>query len=170
MAFSEKTKLLAKRKSSFRCCICHKAFVEVHHIIPQSEGGDDTLDNAAPLCSTCHDLYGGNPEKRKSVKQMRNHWWELMKKRDKALTESPSIDKFCEILESQNYQASMLSRGVVLYHIVFSGEDFLTSANILHKIIKSSQEKHPNKKRLLYLDVEGHRNKNGGFDHDMFEL
>lgn len=29
-------------------------FLEVHHILPLSEGGDDTLANVAALCPTCH--------------------------------------------------------------------------------------------------------------------
>lgn len=29
-------------------------YVEVHHLIPLSEGGDDTIENAAALCATCH--------------------------------------------------------------------------------------------------------------------
>jgi hypothetical protein len=43
-----------------RCCICgtlHK--VQVHHIIPQEEGGTDDIDNAVPLCPNCHDEVHG---------------------------------------------------------------------------------------------------------------
>lgn len=29
-------------------------FLEVHHVIPLAEGGDDTLENAAALCPMCH--------------------------------------------------------------------------------------------------------------------
>ena len=29
-------------------------FLEVHHITPLAEGGDDTMENAAALCPTCH--------------------------------------------------------------------------------------------------------------------
>ena len=43
MPFSEKVKLEAKQRSNFQCCICSSPFVEVHHIIPQEDGGDDTL-------------------------------------------------------------------------------------------------------------------------------
>lgn len=48
MGFSEKVKEEARRKSGFRCVICQEPFVEVHHIIPQNEGGEDTIENAAP--------------------------------------------------------------------------------------------------------------------------
>jgi HNH endonuclease len=70
-------KMEAKQRANFSCVICKEAFVEVHHIIPQSEGGKDTIDNAAPLCASCHDRYGGNPEKRKQIREMRDWWWEV---------------------------------------------------------------------------------------------
>jgi hypothetical protein len=31
-----------------------RPYLEVHHILPLGEGGDDTLDNAAALCPSCH--------------------------------------------------------------------------------------------------------------------
>lgn len=65
MPFPEHIKFEAKKKAHFSCIICHKPFVEVHHIIPQHEGGSDALENAAPLCGYCHDVYGENPTKRK---------------------------------------------------------------------------------------------------------
>ncbi len=169
MSFSEKIKLIAKRKSSFRCCICHKPFVEIHHIIPQEDGGKDTIENAAPLCSSCHDLYGGNPEKRKIIRQMRDKWWDTMAQRDKNLTENPTIDEFCEIVES-SAKLSMTSKSVILYHAVFDNEDFAQSANHIHKLLLTAQKNEPNKRRRFYLDIDGHKNKDGGYDHDMFEL
>jgi 5-methylcytosine-specific restriction endonuclease McrA len=53
MAFTETLKLTVKRKAHFSCCLCHSLGVEVHHIVPQAEGGPDTEDNAAPLCRRC---------------------------------------------------------------------------------------------------------------------
>jgi predicted HNH restriction endonuclease len=29
-------------------------YLEVHHVMPLGEGGDDTLENAAALCPLCH--------------------------------------------------------------------------------------------------------------------
>lgn len=170
MAFSEKIKLLAKQKSAFRCCLCHKPFVEIHHIIPQAEGGADKLDNAAPLCSSCHDLYGGNPEKRKTIRQMRDYWWEIIEKRRKNLTESLDLEKFCEIQSDKNWEGILCSKGILLYHVVFEEEDFEDSVYHIHRLVKSSQDKFPNQKRLLFLDIDSHKNENGVFDHDMYEL
>ena len=76
MPFPEPIKLEAKKRANFKCCVCQTEFVEVHHIKPQAEGGSDDIKNAAPLCAGCHKKYGGNPELRKQLREMRDHWWE----------------------------------------------------------------------------------------------
>jgi 5-methylcytosine-specific restriction endonuclease McrA len=30
--------------------------IELHHIVPRSQGGDDVADNIVPLCGSCHIL------------------------------------------------------------------------------------------------------------------
>ena len=50
--------------------------MDVHHITPVCEGGLDTEENAAPLCANCHDLYGGNPDKRRFIEQSRDFWYD----------------------------------------------------------------------------------------------
>ena len=82
MAFPEKIKLQAKQRANFCCVICHQPFVEVHHIVPESDGGPDTIENAAPLCGSCHDLFGGNPVKQKQIREMRDFWWEVCEKKN----------------------------------------------------------------------------------------
>jgi HNH endonuclease len=40
-----------------RCCLCHKycgTNIECHHIVPESQGGASTSENAIPLCFDCH--------------------------------------------------------------------------------------------------------------------
>lgn len=81
MPFTEETKLAVKRKSHFRCCLCHALGIEIHHIIPQADGGLDTQDNAAPLCPSCHETYGANSGKRKFIREARDFWYELCEKR-----------------------------------------------------------------------------------------
>jgi 5-methylcytosine-specific restriction endonuclease McrA len=75
MGFSELVKYEVKRQAAFQCCRCHSIGVEVHHIIPQEHGGSDDIENAAPLCPTCHAYFGGNPDKRKEITQMRDCWY-----------------------------------------------------------------------------------------------
>ncbi len=109
MPFSEPTKLKAKRKAHFCCVVCHQPFVEVHHIIPQADDGTDDLDNAAPLCALCHDHFGGNPDKRKQIREMRDLWYELCETR---FRDSPTLE-LAEAIEdvkgSQQEQAALLS-------------------------------------------------------------
>jgi Restriction endonuclease len=165
MAFSEKVKLEVKRKSAFRCVVCGKPFVEIHHIIPQKDGGKDILDNAAPLCAYCHDLYGGNPEKRKQIKQMRDYWFQRVEK------SGATIDKLLYIHEQDNDKITLFSnRNVAIYHVIFSYEKFEEAAQMIFELIKGAQKNSPNANRILYLDIDGHKNKSGGFDGDMFEL
>jgi hypothetical protein len=83
MPFSERTKLNVKRKADFSCCWCEEREhrIQVHHIIPECEDGSNDEDNAAPLCASHHDLLGGNPELRKAVREKRDHWYEIVSKR-----------------------------------------------------------------------------------------
>ena len=77
MAFSEQLKSIIRKRAHFQCCLCHALYVEIHHIIPESEDGPDTEENAAPLCPSCHERYGANPEKRKFIREARDFWYEL---------------------------------------------------------------------------------------------
>lgn len=165
MAFSEKVKLEAKKKACFRCVICQKPFVEIHHIIPQADGGSDTIDNAAPLCASCHDLFGGNPEKRKQIRDMRDHWFDMMEKR---LNGEVNV---LDLITENPLNINMLKeKGIAIYHLVYEHEDFETTATILVKLLQKVQKDSPNQKRYLYINIEGHKNNSGGYDHDMFEL
>lgn len=170
MAFSERTKLEAKKRSAFRCCICQKMFVEVHHIVPQAQGGSDDIENAAPLCSSCHDLFGGNPEKRKQIREMRDYWWSLMLDRKAKLSQNLNLKDYCLIDENPEKINQLHTKHSIIYHNVFKEENFEKSAEILFQLLKYSIKESPNKKRILFLDIEGHLNDEGGFDHDMFEL
>ena len=96
MPFSEHTKLKAKRQSHFRCVVCRQPFVEIHHIIPQADGGSDLIDNACPLCARCHDVIGPNREKRKQLREMRDFWYELCKKSEL----NPSMVMLDELYQS----------------------------------------------------------------------
>jgi 5-methylcytosine-specific restriction endonuclease McrA len=78
MPFSENVKLQIRRMTGFQCCRCHVIGVDIHHIIPQAQGGSDDIDNAAPLCPNCHDWFGANPEKRKHIREMRDWWYEVI--------------------------------------------------------------------------------------------
>ena len=61
-------------------------------------------------------------------------------------------------------------RYAALYHVVFEHEGFEESAQNLFKLVQRAQQLQPGRKRVLFLDIEGHRNVKGGFDADMLEL
>jgi hypothetical protein len=64
-----------------QCCICHKPAgnkMEIHHIVPKSEGGEDTEENGIPLCLDCHAEVGSyNPQhpkgRRFTSSELRKH-------------------------------------------------------------------------------------------------
>lgn len=99
MGFSEALKLSAKRKAHFKCCICqrHSVSLEAHHIIPESDGGPDTEENAAPLCPTCHAEYGANPEKRTAIRVQRDFWYEICERR--YAPDSKAMERLARLLE-----------------------------------------------------------------------
>jgi hypothetical protein len=61
-------------------------------------------------------------------------------------------------------------KGVALYHVMRSDEDFETTADILFQIVKNAAREFPGKPRYLFFDVDGHRNEAGGYDADAYEL
>ncbi|MFX0072867.1 MAG: HNH endonuclease [Candidatus Hermodarchaeota archaeon] len=82
MSFSDEIKLKVLYKAHFKCCNCQTfRFIHIHHIIPKKDGGDDTIENAAPLCPTCHDLLGDNPSKREWIRKKRDFWYQYCKKK-----------------------------------------------------------------------------------------
>lgn len=81
MPFDESVKASVRKRAHFACCLCHDLGVEVHHIVPEAEGGPDVIENAAPLCPTCHERYGANPTKRKFIREARDFWFEVCAER-----------------------------------------------------------------------------------------
>lgn len=160
MAFSERVKIEVRKKASCRCIICHRPFVEIHHIVPLTEGGSDDIENAAPLCAYCHDVFGNNSDKRKQIREMRNNWYEIIERRYKGDIEYEDII---------NNKVRYINNDIAIYHLVYQHEDFEVSARIIYNLLINSQKKYPGKKRYLYLDIEGHKNKMGGYDQDMLE-
>jgi hypothetical protein len=81
MLFPEHIRKKVKELSGYQCCVCRKALVlEVHHIIPEKDGGSDDIDNAAPLCPNCHGDYGNDPQRRKGIREIRDWWYERIQK------------------------------------------------------------------------------------------
>src|SRR5262245_51462399 len=96
MPFSQGLKDQVNRMAAFRCCRCHEVGIDIHHIIPQAQDGSDDIDNAAPLCQNCHSRFGGNPEKRREIRQMRDWWYEVVQ--EKYHGDQSAIEKLNETL------------------------------------------------------------------------
>ena len=57
MSFSNLVKTQVLVSCARRCCVCGKfcgTKIEIHHIEPKAEGGEDSYENAIPLCFDCH--------------------------------------------------------------------------------------------------------------------
>lgn len=72
------------------CCLCHKfcgTKIEVHHIRSSGEQGDNSFENAIPLCFDCHaDMRSydhkhpkGTKYTESELKQHRDKWYEKIK-------------------------------------------------------------------------------------------
>ena len=59
---------------------------------------------------------------------------------------------------------------LALYHRVYRRENFEKAAKDLFGLIQKAQKDNPNMERVMYVDIDGHRNEAGGFDADMREL
>ena len=62
------------------------------------------------------------------------------------------------------------ARPIAIAHRVLAHEDFDQTAQILLQLLTKAQREFPGAKRSLVLEIDGHRNSNGGFDDDMLEL
>ena len=57
-----------------------------------------------------------------------------------------------------------------IYHRVYAHESYEAACKSICRLIKTAIETQPGKPRHLFLDIDGHRNRAGGFDDDMFKL
>lgn len=90
MSFSQKVKEDALVACQRYCCICHcfsGISMEVHHIIQEADGGEDTFENAIPVCSNCHAIIGsynprhprGNKYTPGELRRIRDDWYEKIR-------------------------------------------------------------------------------------------
>ncbi len=152
MAFTEGTKLEAKRRAHFSCVVCHQLLVEIHHIVPQVNGGSDEIDNAAALCAYCHDLLGGNPDKRKQIRQMRDFWYELCETRFRDSSSLVLAKDLEELKSSQEEQGAMISGIKNLLEKHYSHQsDEIAAASTASEVASLSGVAIPQPKRTRWL-------------------
>jgi hypothetical protein len=61
-------------------------------------------------------------------------------------------------------------KAIALYHDMRVEEDFERCAQRLFEILQYAARKLPDQRRILFLDIQGHRNELGAFDHDAWEI
>lgn len=87
MPFKNSDKEEALVRSRRCCCVCHVfagLYTNVHHIVPEHQGGSDDLENAIVLCLRCHGEAGhynvkhpiGNKYSPNELRRHRDEWWE----------------------------------------------------------------------------------------------
>ncbi len=74
------------------------------------------------------------------------------------------------IIRLRERNQGMKEQMISVYHRVMKRENFEKAAMDLVKLLAETQRKVPDRPRALYLDIDGHRNEEGGFDDDMMEL
>jgi hypothetical protein len=95
MAFNGRdvTQLLVKCHR--RCCICHRfcgVKIELDHVLPKADGGDDSIENAIAVCFECHAEIHSYNDKHPRGRKFRPE--ELLQHRDQWLTlcsEKPAV-------------------------------------------------------------------------------
>jgi len=61
-------------------------------------------------------------------------------------------------------------RAVAIYHCVHEHEGFEATAQTLFELVQRAEQQRPGTERRLYLDIDGHKKSEGGFDSDMVEI
>ena len=130
MSFSEDIKTRAMVSCGRRCCICHKFCgnnMEVHHIRAHADGGDDTFENAIPLCFDCHAIvrqYDAKHPKgikfsEKELRQHRDAWYKLIKHGNQNDENKQEKIEPVKIYHEKNFEKIMLhkvSNGKEIFH------------------------------------------------------
>jgi len=158
MAFNEALKIKIKKKAHFTCCLCKAIGVEVHHIISKEEGGADTEDNAAPLCPSCHEVYGANPQKRKFIRDTRDFLHEICEKR--YASDSDRFDEIKTLLEKTvSYDDLQDLKEELLLHIKHEIDTPRSEAEILAAIDELFDKVWYNRHQFLREKIEAGEDK-----------
>ena len=145
MPFPEAVKRQAKEKAHYQCVLCRTPwFLDVHHVMPEAEGGPDSLENAAPLCPNCHTWFGHDPAKRTQVRTIRDWWWDRCAQVDAAQLTSAVGQGFDQLF--QTYQESQMQERERLFADMkaFIGDQFreqafrISSAGTITELVQAS--------------------------------
>lgn len=100
MPFPLNVRLEALVRCQRHCCLCHQrkhTRLQCHHIVPDADGGPDTLDNCIPLCPDCHaevmafnprHPFGGTPYHKDELVRRRDDWYAVIERRANGLIQN----------------------------------------------------------------------------------
>ena len=74
------------------------------------------IDNAAPLCPSCHENYGANPTKRKFIREARDFWYELCADRFKG--DSTNFEKLNDFIQGAATKKDLTALGKNLEQLI----------------------------------------------------
>jgi len=114
MSFPQKIKDEIFVKCARHCCVCHKPKglnIEVHHITPKKQGGQDTFENAIALCFDCHSdaghYFAGHPKGSKlSPNELIKHkeeWFAIVQKNKIDAPKDVFVDIVVNNLDFEGY-------------------------------------------------------------------
>jgi hypothetical protein len=119
--------------------------MKVHHITPESDGGPNTIDNAAPLCGSCRQKFGNNPDLQRQLREMRDWWW----KRCEESKTAPAIIQVFEKIDQLHTEffTRQDKQDQILYEIkntlkqhYRNAESAINSASTFNEVIAASSE------------------------------
>ena len=102
--------------------MCDEMPIDIHHIIPIRDGGDNKESNAAPLCPTCHRKWGNNPDHRKMISERRDAHYKKCESGDTAasiaainvkLDSLPSEETIAHLVELIQQQSTSLAQTTI---------------------------------------------------------
>lgn len=114
MGFSKKVKEEILVDTARCCCVCHRykgVKVEVHHILQEALGGENTYENAITLCFDCHADAGhyniqhprGTKFSLSELKKAKEKWLDIVKQNNIQVSAEP--DQFlCQYFVCENFE------------------------------------------------------------------
>ncbi len=123
MAFSAKVRRDALVHAARHCCVCHRyksVNIEVHHIDPPGDGGNDDIDNAIALCFDCHASAGhynskhpkGSAYSRSELRKARECWHSLVRSGVSSCPPTSSNWAYCRYILCKSFSViSEIVRG-----------------------------------------------------------
>jgi len=169
MGFPHKIRQEALRLSARHCSICHRykgIKMEVHHIIQEADGGENTLENAIPLCFDCHADAGhfnarhpkGTKYSIPELRKARDEWYKFVKENSipEKLVISEHIQTSYYILHSFDILEKIIENDFTSIN-KFRGKTYLSSneiSNFWKKLLDThKKDYHSNIEQELIVEL-----------------